>query len=362
MLRNVPIPHFREMAFKYKLVELATAVKPFVFEFLSRRFTNRQLVYLDPDVRVYDRLEPVFRALETGDIALTPHLLHFGPAGAGTKGERDFLRNGAFNLGFIGIRQSEGAKAFLQWWGSRTGAWCYAEAEEGLFTDQRWLDLVCGFSGLSVVILRDPGCNAAHWNMHERLLTRVDGHYLVDGTPLRFYHFSGFDPARPSNLTGTAREPRLETAAYELYRHLFAEYARELNSHAVVEEPYHYDRFVNGEAIQPLHRRLFRLVRERGISFSSDPFSIDRGSFYDLLRVNGLLYRTQEVESERLASVGNAVTKWRLAAGALRVLKKIVGIRAYERGLRAARYASAPENRLHLFGKMPRMPQGPERL
>jgi glycosyltransferase involved in cell wall biosynthesis len=71
----------------------------------------------------------------------------------------------------------------------------------GMFTDQRWVDLLSAFLP-KLVVLRDPGYNIAYWNLHERTIRRTDDGWRVtfsDGTEcdLVFFHFSGFSPKRP---------------------------------------------------------------------------------------------------------------------------------------------------------------------
>ena len=70
----------------------------------------------------------------------------------------------------------------------------------GYFVDQRWFDLAPGFLS-DLAIVRDPQYNLAYWNLHERQLEYTDGIYSVDGRPLGFFHFSGFDPAHPPVLS-----------------------------------------------------------------------------------------------------------------------------------------------------------------
>ena len=41
-----------------------------------------------------------------------------------------------------------------------------------MFTDQRWVDFVPSL--FDHLILKDPGCNVAYWNLHGRELT-LDG-------------------------------------------------------------------------------------------------------------------------------------------------------------------------------------------
>ena len=64
-----------------------------------------------------------------------------------------------------------------------------------MFTDQRWVDFVPSF--FEHHILKDPAYNVAYWNLHARDLTWDGSRYMVDGAPMRFFHFSGFEFEKP---------------------------------------------------------------------------------------------------------------------------------------------------------------------
>ena len=72
--------------------------------------------------------------------------------------------------------------------------------ERGYFVDQRWMDLAPGLIP-SLFVLRDPGYNVAYWNLSSRDVRRTGDGYTVNGRPLRFFHFSGYDPAQPQLLS-----------------------------------------------------------------------------------------------------------------------------------------------------------------
>ena len=58
-------------------------------------------------------------------------------------------------------------------------------------------------------VTRDPGINVARWNMYQRDFDLVDQRFVVDGGPLRCFHFSAFNPADPTNIRpGPGGRPR----------------------------------------------------------------------------------------------------------------------------------------------------------
>ena len=75
LMSELAIPSFAQMAFRYTVLELSTAVKPFFIEYLFDHADLEHLIYLDPDIYCYRPLTPLLEALQTHMLALTPHLL-----------------------------------------------------------------------------------------------------------------------------------------------------------------------------------------------------------------------------------------------------------------------------------------------
>src|SRR6185437_4431347 len=115
---DLPIPRSPWFHFKYTIVELSTAVKPYAFEYLFRSMAVDRIVYLDPDIKIYSGLDKVIEALDAASIVLTPNLT--GSLDDDRRpAELDILRSGAYNLGFIAVSRSPHAAAFLAWWQQR---------------------------------------------------------------------------------------------------------------------------------------------------------------------------------------------------------------------------------------------------
>src|SRR6185369_763572 len=189
---------FEHLAYKYDLVELNTALKP---SFLKSLFAQGfdQVVYLDPDICLYQAPSPILEALQGAEIVLIPHSL--SPAMDGLRpSDIDFLRTGTFNLGFLALRRGSQSFALLDWWEKRCLSHGFNDLGFGTFVDQKWMNLApCYFD--SVRILKHVGCNVAYWNLHEReLKVGVEG-YRVNDAPLIFFHFSGVDAAAPTVLS-----------------------------------------------------------------------------------------------------------------------------------------------------------------
>lgn len=236
-LEDLGIPDLAALRARYSVLELATAVKPFLLRRLLERV--ERLLYLDPDIEVFDALEPLFAALETKAILLTPHILK--PVDDGKMpDEKTFLQCGAYNLGFIGVSRRAGP--MLAWWEERCRKYCLVEAGQSLFVDQKWIDLVPGmFEGVEIVA--DPSYNVAYWNLHEGRL----------GGKVRFVHFSGFDAEHPDVVS--KYQTRFTMASLGEGARLFAGYARALldaGYREVTRWPYSY-----GDVVR--ERKLLRI-------------------------------------------------------------------------------------------------------
>src|SRR4051812_41313168 len=137
--RDLAIPEFDQMAFRYTVVEFNTAVKPFLLEYLFEHYQLQKLCYFDPDIYFYQPITRIDQLLETNSVVLTPHLLEslddqYMPD------EPYILRAGIYNLGFIGLAQGPDLLKLLRWWQQKLLKDCVVDISRGLFVDQRWID------------------------------------------------------------------------------------------------------------------------------------------------------------------------------------------------------------------------------
>ncbi len=103
-------------------------------------------VYLDPDMRLYDRLDGMFAAVARARARPEPALHRADAARRQAPNEQDILIAGAYNLGFIGIGSGAFADQLLDWWAERLETDCIVDPTRGFFVDQRWIDLVPGMA------------------------------------------------------------------------------------------------------------------------------------------------------------------------------------------------------------------------
>lgn len=176
----------------YDVTELSTAVKPRLLQCLLDEGRS-EVIYLDPDIYIYDSLADIVLLAAQHGIVLTPHTTVPFPDDGRQVDALFVLAAGVYNLGFIAVGSSAGP--FLDWWWRQTRRRALNDVTRMMFTDQRWVDYVPSLFGH--YLLRDPGYNVAYWNLHARTIAMADGWYVVECVPLRFFHFSGFDPRKP---------------------------------------------------------------------------------------------------------------------------------------------------------------------
>lgn len=196
---NLGIPDIARLIYRYSIMELNTAVKPFVMsDFFVRRGYDT-LLYIDPDIWIFNPLDEVYDALSSASIVLTPHIRQPYYDGY-TPTDLTILQSGTYNMGFIGLKNGKSSTQLLDWWMEKLYRDCVVDIPKGLFVDQKWIDLIPGFFPDHKIIYH-PGYNAAYWNLHERRLSKETGCWLIDDQPLCFFHFSGYVPFAPNFLS-----------------------------------------------------------------------------------------------------------------------------------------------------------------
>ncbi len=272
---ELEIPDSRWFHFKYTILELNTAAKPFLIEKLMKEGYDA-VVYLDPDIQIHSPLDEVWRALESHNAVVTPHLDQ--PIEDDKyPSEIDILRTGAYNLGFIGLRRSPETMKFIRWWGKRMEQYCVVDLNGGLFVDQKWMDLLPGLLE-STFVLRHPGFNLAYWNIHGRQIQKHGDGYRVNGEPLRFFHFSGYHPRQPERFSKHQNRFELSTLP-EAARAICLDYSKALVEAGYDETSkwaYAYGAFEDGRPIIDTGRRIWwEMPTIR--SEVPDPFSVEGG-------------------------------------------------------------------------------------
>lgn len=279
-ISELEIPNIAAFCFRYTILELNTAAKPWLLERLLGREGYRRAIYLDPDIFMFRRMEEVEASFDAGAFCvLTPHLTR--PVDDGMKpSEIEMLRAGAYNLGFLALQRHSELDEFLRWWQARLERRCVVDMDNGLFVDQKWMDLVPGMHK-DVHILRHEGYNVAYWNLAHRQIELGSEEPKVNGVPLVFFHFSGLDPRAPKDVSKHQNRYRLETIGP--VRALFESYCDTVRSNGLAEcarWPYAFARLADGVAIPEVLRSYMRRHPElEALAPDFNPFALSPDFF-----------------------------------------------------------------------------------
>lgn len=191
-VEHIGIENFQWMCDHYDITELNTAVKPSFIQYFFKQFPKVQhVIYLDPDIIVFQPLTHLLNNLKKHDIIITPHICspledEFHPS------EQTHLNTGLYNLGFIALHRSENTLQFVRWWQEKLAYECKIDLCNGLFVDQNWVNFAPYYFD-NVLTEKNLGYNVAYWNLHERHLNQTNGEWRVNKDyPLQFFHYSGY--------------------------------------------------------------------------------------------------------------------------------------------------------------------------
>ena len=245
------------MVVHYSILELNTAIKPSVFSWLFKDPAVDKVIYFDPDIQLFSSGEPLLQHLEAADVVLTPHLT--APLDDDRHpSDLSILQSGTYNLGFLALRRSGDSLRLLDWWQQKLVRDCVVDIPRGLFTDQKWMDLVPGLFE-RVHVERHPGWNVAYWNLKHRQVTHDADGYRVNGQPLFFFHFSGYDPRSGSISKHQDRYALADCTPAT--QELFALYDRQLaqaGRERFAALPYAFAKLADGTALPDCARRVVR--------------------------------------------------------------------------------------------------------
>lgn len=341
-----------DLAFKYNVTEFCTAIKPTIFKTLLSIAPNAEVVvYLDPDTRLYQRLDLITEDRSGKTLYLTPHLADCRIADTHPYPEYHHLWEGIFNLGFCAIRRTSATAHLLDWWEARLAVYCYADPFDGLHTDQKWMDYAPSFFRDQLKVIDHHGINAAHWNLSERPLSQQGDRYYVGSVPLVLFHFSGFD-FNGKNLTKHVPEqaqasygsPVLTTFAEDYRQTVMAKGHRQF-----LAIPYGFSSFDDGTPVSQPIRRIYR-VRSKTRPIP-EPFS-SIGPFFRALDAAGLIDRSDAAKFNYAKStVIDLEGKLRTVRRTMRLLLRLIGFRRYVQLVKLAAWLGRFENHEFLLGE-----------
>jgi len=273
---DLGLDRFLSWSFQMSVVELCTAVKAQSFVYL---FANEyeKVLYLDPDIACFSSLGFLFDELDSASILLTPHQLR--PASSTQQiidNELCSFKHGIYNLGFLGLKNSECGNAFLSWWGNRLYSWCRDDIPNGIFTDQKWCDAVPAFFDDHKVI-RHPGCNVASWNLCERSLSfEIDDVRVNKAVPLVFYHYTKYF-SEGAAMTKRYLSSMASISVWNWYGRQISLVQAKINKPPLKGK---YSFFKSGKVIEESHRYRWRELFSVPEFIDFDPYDDDLNNIF----------------------------------------------------------------------------------
>lgn len=320
-IEDLDIPGFESLSFKYDVIELTTALKGWISLKLLK--SKSKIIFLDPDVMVFNTLKVIFDDLDKYPVILSPH--YFYPKINNLVDDAALMRHGQYNLGFFAVNSSEHSQNFLSWWSERCLAFGFVDTQGGLMVDQKWVSIATTFFPF-IHISFNPGLNVSFWNLDERVIScNPEGQYLINGSHnLIFFHFSSFNNSKPENLT--KRSFMLGNNDSSEIAKLGFLYHQNLCKYLNISENtlYSFDYMTNGKYISPSLRRAYAACLE---NFSSDTNPFDGNGAVAVFAKKNHLYQTSDKRFmlEGYDTYSNHSWKFKIIYFLMRLLLRIIG-------------------------------------
>lgn len=225
LAKDLDIDDFYSLAFKYDVVELTTALKPFIALSLLKNYSK--VIFLDPDTYVYSKFDVVREKLNKHDVVLTSH--YNDPENSLINPDLAMMRFGSYNLGFFAVNDSLNSLKFLKWWDNRCQNQCFFESQFGLSTDQKWVAIAPAFFDF-LYTLRDDGYNVSYWNLKQRKISEINGNLMCNNDKLVFFHYSSFNDSINLNMLSSRSGINLDLLKNPVLNYMVKNYRNHLNN------------------------------------------------------------------------------------------------------------------------------------
>jgi hypothetical protein len=142
------------------------------------------IVWLDGDTFFFSDASPIFEEWGQYSIMLTRERWR--------KTEKHMIKKyGRYNTGFMGFKRDEHALQCLNWFRSMLIKWCYDKHENGLWSDQLYVnDWLERFDNVGVI--KNTGINVTPYIIAGTEIAWDEDYVFINGERLIFFHYYGF--------------------------------------------------------------------------------------------------------------------------------------------------------------------------
>jgi len=172
-LQNVKAHSGRADYFFYYLPSLPAYI-------LEREPAIRTITFLDADLYFFSDPDTILNEMTGNSVLILEHRF---PSAL-----QNIRKFGRFKIGFLGFRNDEGGRGFLENWRSQWKDWCTLRVRDEKCADQAYLDeWPARFNGANMV--QHLGANVSPWNVGRYDVQHASDRVTVNGIELIFYHF-----------------------------------------------------------------------------------------------------------------------------------------------------------------------------
>jgi hypothetical protein len=200
-LHEIDAEEFDFITTTYNSMQLSNCSKILFAQHLLKQDDVDQVIFGDSDMLFFNKLPS--NVFEGNANIFTPHFSSPPPLEM-KRQELEVLNAGLINGGFFRLKKSDETYKFISWIRARSVKDCLYDFKRGYYGEQLWLNFVSLYFK-NVLVDKNYGLNVAYWNLHERIISKVNNQFMVnDNTPLSFFHFSGWDYNKPLNISNWA--------------------------------------------------------------------------------------------------------------------------------------------------------------